>query len=243
MRIIFIKEFNAFFSSLMGYLIVSVFSLLMGFFVWIYPGDTNLLDNNNANLSTMFNMAPWVFLFLIPAMCMKLFAEEKKSGTFELLMIRPISEIDIIIGKYMAMVGVLLISLLPCLIYLCSLYYISSPVGNIDYGAFMGSFIGLFLLGLAYLSISVFASSISDNEILSFIIGVLLCLFCYAGFGYLSSLEYLYTYQSEIVNMGIDVHYSSLSRGVIDSRDLVYFISMIFIFLFLTKAVLKSRKW
>lgn len=243
MRNLFIKEFNAFFSSLIGYLIVSVFSLLMGFFVWLYPGDTNLLDNFNANLSTMFDMAPWVYLFLIPAISMRLFAEEKKTGTIELLMIRPLSEMKIILGKYFATAAVLLVSLLPCLFYFACLYFISNPVGNVDAGAFMCSFLGVFLLGLTYLAISVFSSSISDNEILSFIIGVLLCLFFYSGFTYLSSLDGLYLYQSEIINLGADVHYMSMSKGVIDSRDLVYFVAVIYMFLLFTKTVLKSRKW
>ncbi|WP_421920233.1 gliding motility-associated ABC transporter permease subunit GldF [Marinifilum sp.] len=237
------KEFRSFFSSLTGYLILSVFLIVTGLFVWVFPGSNNPLDSGYANLDVLFEMSPWIYLFLIPAVCMRFFADEKKQGTIELLYTRPIKEMEIVLAKYFAALLVIVVSLGFCLVYYFSVYYLGSPVGSIDSGAFWGSFIGLFLLGATYVAIGVFSSSVADNQIVAFLLAVLLCFLFYIGFDYLAELSVFQNMQSDIYNMGIQEHYKSISRGVVDSRDLVYFTGVIVAFLLITITVLKSRKW
>jgi len=237
------KEFRSFFNSISGYLIISIFLLATGLFIWIFPGNTNVLDGAYANLDTLFDMAPWIYLFLIPALCMRLFTDEKKSGTIELLLTRPISDFKIVLSKFLAALLLVVFSLLFCLTYYISIYYLGKPVGSIDVGAFWGSFLGLFFLAIGYLSIAVFAGSLTDNQIVAFLLSMVLCFSFYMGFDYLSDLLVFQTIQTEIITIGISEHYRSLSRGVIDSRDVSYFISLALIFLFATRTVLQSRKW
>ncbi|MCT4604142.1 MAG: gliding motility-associated ABC transporter permease subunit GldF [Marinifilum sp.] len=237
------KEFRSFFSSLTGYLILSVFLIATGLFVWVFPGSTNPLDTGYANLDVLFEMSPWIYLFLIPAVSMRLFADEKKQGTIELVYTRPLKETEIVLAKYFAALLVIVVSLLFCLIYYISIYYLGNPVGSIDSGAFWGSFIGLFFLAAVYVAIGVFSSSITDNQIVAFLLALVLCFLFYAGFDYLADLTIFRNMQSDIYNLGIQEHYKSISRGVIDSRDLVYFTGVIVAFLLITRTVLKSRKW
>jgi len=237
------KEFRSFFNSISGYLIISIFLLATGLFVWVFPGNTNVLDGGYANLDTLFDMAPWVYLFLIPALCMRLFTDEKKSGTIELLLTRPISDFKIVLSKFFAALLLVIFSLLFCLIYFLSVYYLGKPTGSIDVGAFWGSFLGLFFLAVGYVSLAVFAGSLTDNQIIAFLLSLVLCFSFYMGFDYLSELLMFQGLQSEIINMGINEHYRSLSRGVIDSRDVSYFIGLSLCFLFATRTVLQSRRW
>lgn len=237
------KEIRTFFSSISGYLILSIFLIATGLFVWVFPGNSNPLDTGYANLDVLFEIAPWIYLFLIPAVCMRLFAEEKKQGTLELLMTRPISDMGIVLAKYFAGLAVVLFSLFFCLVYYYSIYYLGNPVGSIDSGAFWGSFIGLFLLAGVYVSIGVFASSITDNQIVAFLLALMFCFVFYIGFDYLGEISSMQSMQSIIVSMGINEHYRSISRGIVDSRDLLYFLGIIIAFILLTKTVLKSRKW
>lgn len=237
------KEFRSFFNSISGYLIISIFLLATGLFIWIFPGNTNVLDGAYANLDSLFDMAPWIYLFLIPALCMRLFTDEKKSGTIELLLTRPISDFKIVLSKFLAALLLVVFSLLFCLTYYISIYYLGKPVGSIDVGAFWGSFLGLFFLAIGYLSIAVFAGSLTDNQIVAFLLSMVLCFSFYIGFDYLSELLVFQTIQTEIITIGISEHYRSLSRGVIDSRDVSYFISLALIFVFATRTVLQSRKW
>jgi ABC-2 type transport system permease protein len=234
------KEINTFFSSITGYLVIIIFLLLNSLFLWIFPGELNILDSGYANLDTLFYIAPWVFLFLIPAITMKSFAEEKKTGTFELLLTRPLSYYEIITAKYFAAVILCIISLIPTIIYYLTVYFLGNPVGNIDNGAFWGSFIGLFLLASIYVSIGIFTSSITDNQVIAFILAIILCFLLYSGFNLISSLFYNVNTQNFILLIGIDEHYKSVSRGVIDSRDVIYFLSVIYLFLFLTKLSIKK---
>jgi len=217
--------------------------LATGLFIWVFPGNTNVLDGGYANLDTLFDMAPWVYLFLIPALCMRLFTDEKKSGTIELLLTRPISDFKIVLSKFFAALLLVIFSLLFCLIYFSSVYYLGKPTGSIDVGAFWGSFLGLFFLAVGYVSLAVFAGSLTDNQIIAFLLSLVLCFSFYMGFDYLSELLMFQGLQSEIINMGISEHYRSLSRGVIDSRDVSYFIGLSLCFLFATRTVLQSRKW
>ncbi|NOU59485.1 gliding motility-associated ABC transporter permease subunit GldF [Marinifilum caeruleilacunae] len=237
------KEFRSFFSSLTGYLILSVFLIATGLFVWVFPGSNNPLDSGYANLNVLFEMSPWIYLFLIPAVCMRLFADEKKQGTIELVYTRPIKEGEIVLAKYFAALLVIAVSLLFCLVYYFSVYYLGSPAGSIDSGAFWGSIIGLFLLAAVYVAIGVFSSSVTDNQIVAFLLAVVLCFLIYIGFDYLAELNLFQNMQSDIYNLGIQEHYKSISRGVLDSRDLIYFIGVIVAFLLITRTVLKSRKW
>ncbi|MGQ1783997.1 gliding motility-associated ABC transporter permease subunit GldF [Saccharicrinis sp. GN24d3] len=237
------KEITSFFSSLTGYLVVGVFLVLTGLFLWVIPGEMNILFGGYATLDSLFYLAPWLYLFLVPAVTMRLFAEEKRSGTIELLYTRPLTEFHIVLAKYLAGFTLVVISLLPTLIYFYSVVQLGNPVGNIDYGGTWGSFVGLLFLAGIYVAIGVFCSSLTDNQIVSFVIAVLLCFVFYYGFEALSQLVPGSNSQSLIVYLGIDEHYQSMSRGVIDSRDLLYFISVITLLLFLTRTVMGSRKW
>lgn len=240
---LFKKEIRSFLSSLIGYLAVCVFLLLTGLFLWILPSGSNILNNGYAGLEPLFALAPWVFLFLIPAITMRSFADEKKTGTIEFLLTKPLTDLQIILAKYFAGVTLVLFSLVPTLIYYYSVYELGNPAGNIDSGGTWGSYIGLFFLASAFAAIGIFSSSLSGNQIIAFILAVLLCFFCYIGFEYISMLGIPGKATHLILSFGISDHYSSMSRGVIDTRDIVYFLSVIGIFIFLTKTVLESRKW
>lgn len=237
------KEINGFFSSLTGYVVIIVFLLSTGLFLWVFPGQFNILDNGYASLDPLFIIAPWVFLFLVPAVSMRLFADEKKSGTIEFLFTQPLTEMQIVMAKYFAGLVLVLFSLIPSLIYLFSVYKLGSPQGNVDMAGVLGSYIGLFFLAAIYVSIGVFSSSLTENQIIAFLVAMLLSFFIFIGFESISSLEFLSPVSHIILNLGINEHYKSISRGVLDLRDVVYFISVIAIFLFLTKTVLESRKW
>jgi ABC-2 type transport system permease protein len=234
------KEFSGFFSSPTGYVIIGIFLLLTGLFLWVFPGEYNVFDSGYAQLDGLFSLAPWLYLFLVPAVTMRTFAEEKQSGTFELIVTRPISTLQIVAAKYLAAVLLILFSLLPTLLYYLAVYYLAQPVGNVDSGAIFGSYIGLFFLASVYAAIGVFASSLSSNQLVSFVLTVVLCFFFYYGWNLLASLGFSGATENILIQCGIDTHYTSMSRGVIDSRDVLYFLSVIVIFVYGT--VLKIRR-
>jgi ABC-2 type transport system permease protein len=240
---LFKKEIRSFLSSLVGYITITVFLLVISLFMWVLPTDSNILDNGYANIDALFILAPWVFLFLIPAITMRSFADEKKSGTIELLLTRPLSDLQIILAKYFAGVTLVLFSLLPTLIYYYSVHRLGSPLGNIDTGGMWGSYIGLLFLGAAFVSIGIFASAVTDNQVISFILSLFLCFFIYTGFDFLSSFAFFGKIDNIILALGINTHYMSMSRGVVDSRDIIYFVSLVAIFIVSTRTVLESRKW
>ncbi|MFO7842355.1 MAG: gliding motility-associated ABC transporter permease subunit GldF [Bacteroidales bacterium] len=237
------KEINSFFSSLTGYIVITVFLVVNSLFIWVFPGQNNVLDGGYATLDSLFTIAPWIFLFLVPAVTMRMFADEKHSGTIELLFTRPLSDFQIIFAKYLAALLLVLFSLLPTLIYFYSVYQLGNPVGNIDIGGTWGSYIGLFFLAAIYVSIGVLSSSFTDNQIVAFIIGMLFSFIAYIGFDFMSELQIFESIKVFIINLGINEHYKSMSRGVIDSRDVIYFVSVIAFFLLITKTILQSRKW
>lgn len=240
---IFKKEINSFFSSLIGYITIGVFLIASGLFIWVFP-ETSVLDYGYANLDSLFVMAPWFFIFLIPAITMRSFSEEYKSGTIELLATKPIKDIEIILGKYLATFVLVLFSIIPTFIYFYTVYELGSPKGNIDTGATWGSYIGLIMMGGAYVAIGVFASSLTDNQIIAFILGLFFCFFFYIGFDYLSEISsFVGKFDNILLSMGIADHYNSISRGVLDTKDVLYFLSVIVIFILSTKMVLQSRKW
>ncbi|WP_075601658.1 gliding motility-associated ABC transporter permease subunit GldF [Saccharicrinis aurantiacus] len=237
------KEIISFFSSLTGYLVVGVFLMLSGLFLWVVPGELNILFSEYASLDSLFYLAPWLYLFLVPAVTMRLFADEKRIGTMELLFTRPLTEMQIVLAKYFAGLTLIIVSLLPTLIYYFSVYQLGSTVGNIDTGGTNGSYIGLLFLASIYVAIGVFSSSLTDNQVVAFVTSVILCFVFYFGFDALSDVVSNNQLRSIVLNWGIDSHYQSISRGVIDSRDIIYFLSVIGVFLFASKTVLLSRKW
>jgi ABC-2 type transport system permease protein len=237
------KEIQSFLSSLIGYIVMVVFLLILNLFLWVFPGDFNILDAGYATINPLFVIAPWVFMFLIPAVTMRLFADEKKSGTIELLLTRPLTDFQIILSKYFAGLILVLFSLLPTLVYYYSVYQLGNPQGNIDSGGMWGSYIGLLFLAASFVSIGLFASSISENQIISFIVAVFFCFIFHTGFDSLSSLDVFQSIQGFLLHLGINEHYISMSRGVIDTRDMLYFLSLIFVFLLFSKLTLESRKW
>jgi ABC-2 type transport system permease protein len=237
------KEINSFLTSLIGYIVISAFLLAIGLFLWVFPGNFNILDAGFSSLESLFVIAPWVFMFLIPAITMRSFAEEQKNGTIELLLTRPLSEWQIIVSKYTAGFIVVIFALLPTLIYYFSIQSLGNPPNNMDSGGTWGSFIGLLFLGGAFVSIGLFSSSLTENQVVAFIIGFFLCFFFFFGFDAIGALELLQPIDSFIFNLGINAHYASLSRGVIDSRDAIYFLSFILFFLSITRFRLLSRTW
>ena len=211
--------------------------------MWIFPGEWNIFDNGYAGLDTLFLLSPWVFLFLVPAVTMKMFAEEKRLGTIELIFSKPITERGIIWGKYLASVLLVLLALLPCLIYYISIYILGETPGNLDSGGTWGAFIGLFFLASVYTSAGIFASSLTDNQVIAFIIAVLICFVMFMGFDSIAYLPVLKNLDEFIIRLGINEHYKSISRGVLDIRDVIYFASVVTIFNEATRLVLLSRKW
>lgn len=236
------KEISVFFSSLTGYIAIVVFLAAIGLFMWVFPGDFNILDKGYANIDTLFIIAPWVFMFLIPAVTMRSFSEEWKSGTIELLLTKPITDWQLISAKFFAGLIIVIFSLLPTLVYYWSVKTISLAPG-IDEGATWGSYFGLLFLASSFVAIGVFASALSKNQIIAFISAVFISFFFYVGFEQISSFFLTSGTDSLIINLGINEHYISMSRGVIDTRDLLYFVSLSFFFLYLTKMKLDSFKW
>ncbi len=243
MYALFKKEISNFLNSLIGIMVIVVFLLITGLFLWVFQSDFNIMSFGYANLDSLFILAPWVFLFLVPAITMRSFAEEKRTGTIEMLFTKPLSDWQIVWGKYLAGVTLVLLALIPTLTYFFSVYRLSLPVGNVDSGGIWGSYIGLFFLSSTFVSIGIFCSSITNNQILAFLLSVFLCGFLYLGFDMIYSMALFGKVDLFIQHLGIASHYSSLSRGVIDTRDILYFISVIVLFLSSTKLVLSSRKW
>ena len=240
---IFNKEINTFFSSLIGYIVIGIFLLLTGLLLWIFP-DTSLLNQNIASIDQLFDLAPMIFTFLIPAVTMRLFAEEKQTGTIEFLTTKPLTDWAIIGGKYLAGVALVTLALIPTLVYYITMYQLGSPKGNLDSGAIAGSYIGLLLLGGAFVAIGLFASSLTNNQIVSFLIAAFLCFFMHWGFDFLSRLPIFSAQGDDIVQMfGITHHYQSISRGVVVLGDVVYYFTIVGLFLLATKMSLESRKW
>ncbi|MDZ7743326.1 MAG: gliding motility-associated ABC transporter permease subunit GldF [Bacteroidota bacterium] len=237
------KEVSGFLSSLIGYIVITVFLLINGLFLWVFPSEFNILDFGYAGLDGLFMMAPFVFLFLIPAITMRSFADEKKSGTLEFLTTQPISDMQIVWAKYLSGLILVIFSLIPTLIYFITVYVLALPPGNIDTGGIWGSYLGLLFLGASFVAIGLFASSLTDNQIISFLIAVLLSAFFYLGFEFIFSFDLFGQADLFIKSLGISTHYASISRGVVDTRDVLYFLSLIALFLLLTKLSVQSRKW
>ena len=237
------KELNDFFSNITGYIVIIVFLVINSLFLWVLPTEYNILERGYAGLDTLFIISPWVFLFLVPAVTMKSIAEEKRLGTIELIYSRPITEREIVWGKFFAAVLLVLLSLLPCVIYYISVYLLGETPGNIDKGGTLGAFLGLFFLAAIYASAGIFASSLTDNQVVAFILAVFICFFLYLGFDAFAYMPGLKKIDEIVINLGINEHYTSISRGVIDIKDAAYFVALASIFNEATRFILLSRKW
>lgn len=242
MYAVFKRELFSFLSSLMAYIIIGVFLIACALLLWFFP-DTSILEYGYAELNGFFSLVPFLFIFLVPAITMRSFAEERREGTYVLLATRPLGDLQIIAAKYLACTVLLIFALLPTLIYYYSVYQLGMSKGNIDTGAVIGSYLGLFLLGSTFAAIGIFASSITKNQVIAFAVAVFLCFFAYSGFDSLSKLFEFQTLEGILVNVGINEHYQSMSRGVLDTRDLVYFATIIALFLGATRLTVGGRKW
>ena len=243
MRSIFIKEINSFFSSIVGYVAVLVFLVACGLFMWILP-DSSILDYGYASLDRFFEMAPWLLMLLIPAITMRSFADEFRDGTIEWLSTKPLTDLDIIIGKYLATLALVLFAILPTFIYVYTVSNLSAIANNLDTGAIIGSYIGLFFLAAGFTAIGVFCSSLAGNQVVGFLISLFACYLLYYGFEALAKIPQLkggFDYYLGMI--GISFHYNSISRGFVDSRDVLYFLSVIILFISLTRLSLNRRTW
>ncbi len=241
MTALILKELRGFLGSLIGHIVIVVFLLLTGLFLWVFPD--NLLDKGYADLAPLFFIAPWVFLFLVPAVAMRSFSEERRTGTIEFLLTKPLSELQVVLAKYIAAVLLVLLALLPTLVYWWSLSELAMPKGNLDTGGIVGSYIGLFFLAASFTAIGIFASALTDSQIVAFLIAVFACFFLYLGFDLIADFQAVGALEGPIKSIGIQAHYQSMSRGVLDLRDALYFGAVIVIFLLLTRTALQSRTW
>lgn len=239
---IYKKEIRSFLSSLIAYVVMVVFLTAIGLFMWVYP-ETNVLDFGYSNMDTLFFMAPWVFIFLISAITMRSFSEEKRNGTIEILTTHAVSDWQIVLGKYIAGLTLVLFALIPTAIYYYTIHQLGAPKGNLDTGAIAGSYIGLFFLGSCYVAVGLFASAITENQIVSFVLSMFLCFFFYSAFREFSQFSLFEPLSYSIEWLGIDYHYQSVSRGVVDTRDILYFLSFMALFLGMTKLAFSRRKW
>ena len=242
MRALYFKEIKSFLSSIIGYIFILIYLIASGLFHWIISMNTNLLEGTEADLIPFFNLSPVIFLILIPAITMRSIAEERRTGTIELLFTRPISDFQILMAKYLAGVTLLLIALIPTFVYYLSMHYLGSPIGTIDDGATFTSYLGLILLGSTFVAIGIFASSITSSQIVAFIVAMFLSWIFYDGLTLLGSYNLMGKFDYVVQYMGMSFHYDSIKRGVIDTSDVVYFLSLISLFIFAALTVIKSIK-
>ncbi|KAF2516306.1 gliding motility-associated ABC transporter permease subunit GldF [Flavobacterium salilacus subsp. salilacus] len=241
MKALLIREIKSFFGSPIGYLVIAVFLLLNGLFLWVFEGDFNILNSGFADLSPFFTLAPWILIFLIPAVTMRSFSDEKKQGTIELLFTKPLSVWEIVNGKFFGAFILIILAIIPTIVYVFVISDFGSPQGNIDMGSTMGSYFGLLFLIAGYTAIGIFASTLSDNQIVAFIVAVLLCFVFYFGFEGIAT--YAGSSSGFVSSLGMDSHFKSMSRGVLDTRDIIYFLTVAILFLSFTVFKLKSLKW
>ena len=240
MKSIVLREIKSFFGSPIGYLVIAIFLIINGLFLWVFEGDYNILNTGFADLTPFFTLAPWILIFLIPAVTMRNFSDEKKQGTIELLLTKPLSIWQIVNGKFLGALLLIVMAIIPTFIYVAVISSLGMPEGNIDMGSTIGSYFGLLFLIAAYSAIGIFTSTLSDNQIVAFIIAVFLCFFFYFGFEGLAAV--VPNVSSIIASLGMQDHFKSMSRGVLDTRDILYFTSITVVFLSFTVYNLKSFK-
>ena len=240
MKSIALREIKSFFGSPIGYLVIAIFLLINGLFLWVFDGEYNILQSGFADLSPFFTLAPWILIFLIPAVTMRSFSDEKKQGTIELLLTKPLSIWQIVNGKFLGSLLLIVIALLPTLVYVYVIYSLGLPEGNIDLGSTIGSYFGLLFLVASYTSIGIFTSTLSENQIVAFLLSAFICFAIYYGFEGVST--YVKSFEDNVAKIGMNYHFKSMSLGVIDTRDVLYFLSITYLFLSLTVFKLKSLK-
>ncbi len=236
------KEFNGFLNSLIAYIVIGVFLTAIGLLMWVFP-DTAVLDYGYADMDTLFLLGPYVFIFLVPAITMRSFAEEKKAGTIELLLTKPLDDWDIILGKFLANFFLVIVALFPTLLYYYTIYVLGNPAGNIDTPGVIGSYIGIAFLAAAFCAIGILASSITRNQIVAFLLASFFCFLSFLGFDSVSTLNLWSSEALFIKQLGILYHYDSMRKGLLDTRDIIYFLSIVFLTLSITKVILGSRQW
>ena len=239
---LFFKEIRFFFSSLIGFIIISIFLLINGLMLWWKESEFNILDYGYANLDMFFIISPLLFLFFVPALSMRVFSDEYSTGTIELLITKPISLFNIVLAKFCSILFLIFLSIIPTFIYTISIYYLSEQVGNIDFASITGSYIGLFFLSSVFVSVSIFASSLFRNQIISLIIAILICGLFYFGFDFISNISFVQSISLLIEKLGISFHYSFMSKGLIKINSIVYLVSLCFLFLKLSEFTISSRK-
>lgn len=230
------KEIQSFFATPIGYLVIGLFLLANGLFLWVFKGEFNILDYGFADLSGFYFLAPWILIFLIPAITMKSFSEEKKQGTLELLLTKPISKSQLILGKYFGALTLVILALLPTILYIYTVQQLGNPAGNIDLGSTLGAYLGLFGIAMIYTAIGVFTSAISNNQIVAFLLAIIICFITYYGFEGISE-----TTDINLNNFGIRYHFSTISNGVLDTRNIIYFVSVSLLFLIFTQSTLSKK--
>ena len=240
MKSIVLREIKSFFGSPIGYLVIAIFLIINGLFLWVFEGEYNILNTGFADLTPFFTLAPWILIFLIPAVTMRSFSDEKKQGTLELLLTKPLSIWQIVNGKFLGALLLIVMAIIPTFIYVAVISSLGMPEGNIDMGSTIGSYFGLLFLIASYSAIGIFTSTLSDNQIVAFIIAVFLCFFFYFGFEGLAAV--VPNVSSIIASLGMQDHFKSMSRGVLDTRDILYFTSITVVFLSFTVYNLKSFK-
>ena len=241
MLAIFKREVLSFFMTPVGYLIIGFFLVLNGLFLWVFKGDFNIFEYGFADLSNFFLLTPWVFLFLIPAVTMKSFSEEKKAGTLELLFIKPLSLRETVYGKFFGALSLVVIALVPTLLYGVCISQLGNTPDNLDWGLIYGSYFGLFFLAMSYTAIGIFTSALTENQIVAFILALVICFMFYYGFEGVSTLFNDGEITQLIVSLGMKSHFEGISRGILDSRDLIYFLSLTVLFLFFAIVQLKNH--
>lgn len=240
MKSILLKEIKSFFGSPIGWLVVAIFLLLNGLFLWVFDGEYNILQSGFADLTPFFTIAPWILIFLIPAVTMRSFADEKKQGTLELLVTKPLTMWQIVSGKFFGSFLLIVLAIVPTLVYVWVISgFVLSPM-QIDLGSIIGSYFGLLFLIAAYTAIGIFTSALSDNQIVAFILSVFVCFLFYYGFEGAASL--FKNMGDAVAWLGMDSHFRSMSRGVLDTRDILYFASLAVLFLSLTVYKLKADR-
>lgn len=230
------KEIQSFFATPIGYLVIGLFLLANGLFLWVFKGEFNILDYGFADLSGFYFLAPWIFIFLIPAITMKSFSEEKKQGTLELLLTKPISITQLVLGKYFGVLILVILALIPTLLYIYTIQQLGNPIGNIDLGSTLGAYFGLLCVAMAYTAVGIFTSAISNNQIVAFLLAIIICFIIYYGFEGASEITDL-----NLNSFGIKHHFNAISNGILDSRNIIYFVSVSLLFLFFTQLTLSKK--
>lgn len=238
---IYLKELNSFLSSLIAYIVISVFLVAMGLLVWVFP-ETNVMDYGYSDMGVFFNMAPFVLMFLVPAVTMKMISEESNTGTIEILVVKPVTKLQIILGKYFAALTLVIMAILPTFVYYFSLYQLSSPVGNIDTAGIAGSYIGLFLLSSVFCSLGILTSSLTKNQVIAFITATFISFILFTGLNSFAGINVWSSLSLPLSKLSLEFHYNAMSKGVLDTRDIIYFIGANVIFLYFSNLSLSNKR-